>query len=404
MSKKKTSHTPRRRLRRRRRPPKPVGAPPGTLIASIDAAETSLEVFGIGADEIVHKRGVSLEELQKLRSKWSLIWINVIGLRDVALVERVGNEVGLHKLALEDTLNVGQRPKVELYGDHAQVVLRSYKLDDTLLTEQISVFFGKGYVVTFQEFEGDYFEPIRERLREGRGRVRTGGAAYLAYTLIDTMVDAYFPIFESYGERLHELEERIMDDANPSMLREVRAAKRNLLALRRGLWPLREAFARLERDGQELVDETTRLYLRDTYDHVVQLLDILETYRELAGSLLDIYLTTISNRTAEVSKVLTIIATIFIPLSFIAGLYGMNFDGAKSTLNMPELRWQYGYLYALGLMVCVAGAMMTFFWRKGWIGFGRGGQSAEEPEEAPASAAAAASPPTSGASDGEASS
>ncbi|CAG0953144.1 partial Cobalt/magnesium transport protein CorA, partial [Anaerolineae bacterium] len=275
----------------------------------------------------------------------------------------------LHPLALEDVVHVHQRPKVEEYEAGFYLVMRMPRFEGAVNVEleQLSLFFGPGYVVTFQEREGDCLEPVRERLRGSRGRVRQLGADYLAYTLLDAVIDAYFPILEVVGERLELLEDRVLLHPDRAVVEDIHHVKRELIAIRRAIWPLRDAVNRLEREEHPLIDRETQVYLRDCYDHCVQLVELVETYREVATGLLDVYLSSVSNRMNEVMKVLTIIATIFIPLGFVASVYGMNFDTSRSPYNMPELEWRYGYPYVLGLMAAMVIGLLVYFRVKRWI-------------------------------------
>lgn len=265
-------------------------------------------------------------------------------------------------------MNVHQRPKVEEYADQTYIVTRMPMFHERLETEQISIFLGKGYVLTFQERPGDCLDPVRQRLRSQRGRIRANGEDYLTYALLDTVIDSYYPILESHGERVELLEENILDHPGPDLIADVHVLKSDLLTFRRAIWPQREMINALIRDSSPHVTESTAIYFRDCYDHTIQLLDMVETYREIASGLVDLHFSSISTRMNEIMKVLTIIATIFIPLGFVAGVYGMNFDSSKSPLNMPELTWYWGYPFALGLMTAIAGIMLYFFYRRGWLG------------------------------------
>jgi magnesium transporter len=257
---------------------------------------------------------------------------------------------------------VGQRPKVEEYDDHLFCVLRCFHHDGSeLRSEQISLFLLPGAVLTFQEVHGDAFEPVRERVRRGTGRIRRAGADYLAYALVDALVDQFFPLMERLGERIEALEEELVDRPEPETLQAIYRLRRELLLLRRAAWPEREVLGALHRGETKLVRPETQVFLRDAYDHAVQVLEILETYRELAGSMLDVYLSSLSHRMNEVMKVLTIIATIFIPLTFVAGIYGMNFQ------YMPELTWRWAYPVVLGAMTAIGLALVWYFRRRGWI-------------------------------------
>jgi magnesium transporter len=313
-----------------------------------------------------------VEALAGVVGHWPVTWVDVQGLGDVETVRALGDRFDLHGLALEDVINVHQRPKVELYENHVFIVTRMVGGPATdgggADTEQVAMFLGADFLLTFQERSGDCFEPVRERLRHAGGRIRAARADYLAYTLIDAVIDGYFPVLEGYGERVERLEDAVTARPDAALVAQIHALKRDLLTLRRAIWPQREMVNALIRDESSLVAEPTRLYLRDCYDHAIQLMDMIETYREIASGLVDLHLSSFSARLNEVMKVLTIIATIFIPLSFITGLYGMNFDPSASRWNMPELGWRYGYPFALGLMGVVAIGLLVYFRRKGWIG------------------------------------
>jgi len=308
-----------------------------------------------------------VDAVRELRKRHAVVWLNVDGLGDAATVQRVGEVFGLHNLALEDVLNVGQRPKVEDYSDHIFLVTRMPRPDTTAETEQVTLFVGKGFLVTFQETPGDCLESVRERIRQGRPRLREGGADYLAYAVLDTIVDSYFPLLGEVGDQLEALEARILSDPEPEVISRLHDLKRDLTAIRRVILPIRESLTALVRDESPLVSDSTRLYFRDCLDHSFQLIELVESNRDIASGLLDLHLTMMSNRMNEVMKVLTIIATIFIPLGFIAGLYGMNFDPSVSRWNMPELSWKFGYFFALGVMATVAAAMVMYFRRRKWL-------------------------------------
>lgn len=350
---------------RRRTPP---GASPGTLVADPAALGSAVSLIGYGDEQIVERRDVAVEEIRSTKGSVPILWVDVAGLADVELIRELGGIFGLHGLALEDVVNVHQRPKAEEYEDHVFIVTRMVAPGRRGETEQVSIFLGQGFVLTFQERPGDCFEPVRERLRRHKGRIRQSGEDYLAYALIDSVIDGFFPVLEAYGERLERLEDEVVSRPGPELIAQVHAMKRDLLGLRRAIWPLREMINTLIRDETPLVTEQTRVYLRDCYDHAIQLMDVVETYREIASGLVDIYLSSMSTRLNDIMKVLTLIATIFIPLGFIASLYGMNFDRAASPWNMPELGWRYGYPLALLVMAVCAGLLLSYFLRQGWIG------------------------------------
>jgi magnesium transporter len=288
----------------------------------------------------------------------------------VPLIGRMGQRLRLHPLALEDVVNTGQRPKTDDFGNSLFVVLDLFAFGpgkNGLEREQVSLVLQEGLVLSVRERESGVFDPVRERLKADGSRMRTLPADYLAYALVDAVVDHLFPVLERFGERIEDAEEGIMEEPDPGDLNALHVLRRDLLLLRKSTWPLREVMGRLLRSDSSLIHDETRLYLRDVEDHVTLCLDIIETYREMVASLTELYLSAVSNRLNEVMKVLTIIATIFIPLSFIASLYGMNFDRNAGPLNMPELGWAWGYPFALLIMAATAGALLLFFRRRGWV-------------------------------------
>lgn len=311
----------------------------------------------------------SVDGLATYLDEFSVTWINVDGLGDAETIRQIGELLGLHSLALEDVINVHQRAKVEAYHDHLFVVTRLVTLiaPDHLKSEQISLFLGKNYVLTFQQRSGDCFDPVRERIRAKRGRIREAGTDHLAYALIDSVIDSYFPVVDQFADHLDDLEDEAAVRQSPEVINRIHELRNDLFLLRRSVRPHRDSLNALVRDKHPLIGDETRVFLRDCYDHTVQLIDLLETYREMCGDLRDYCLSIVSNRMNEIMKVLTIIATIFIPLGFIASLYGMNFN-TKLTGNMPELNLPYGYLGALAVMTCIALGMLFYFWRRGWIG------------------------------------
>lgn len=348
----------------------PRGAPPGTLVADPAAQRPDLHVIRYGPDDVAEQPVDSIAALRERMGRAPVTWVDVRGLGDLSMIQEIGNLFNIHGLALEDVVNVHQRPKAEEYEDHIFIVTRMHVEERLPQSEQISLFLGKDYVLTFQEHAGDCFDPVRERIRKSRGRIRISGADYLVYALLDAVIDAYFPVLERFGETVEVLEELVTSRPGENMVSEIHKVKRDLLASRRAVWPMREMINQLIRDETPLVTDHTRIFLRDCYDHTVQLMDMIETYREIASSLIDIHLSSLSNRMNEIMKVLTIIATIFIPLGTIAGVYGMNFDPEASPWNMPELGWYLGYPFVLGLMGLVSAGLVFYFWRKGWIGRG----------------------------------
>jgi magnesium transporter len=335
-----------------------------------EAPAPTMRAFTYGSDRIEEPAVDDVDAIGPLLERWPVVWINVDGLGDAEVLRRLGTLFGLHRLALEDVVNVSQRAKVERYGEQLFIVARMPLAGTVgeLATEQLSLFLGDRFVLSFQERPGDHFDGVRKRLREGKGRMRSAGPDYLAYALLDAVIDAYYPVLDGCGQQLDGLEEELFVQPRPEMIGRLHHIRRDLLTVRRAVWPLREAVSGLARDEDELVTDETRVYLRDCYDHTVQLIDLLENQRELGSGLRDMYLSLLSHRMNEIMKVLTIFAAIFIPLSFVAGLYGMNFDPGASSWNMPELSWPFGYPFALALMAAIALGLMLHFRRKGWIG------------------------------------
>jgi magnesium transporter len=335
---------------------------PGVPVLTGEALPPRIHVMKYNADSIQESDPAGARECLALLSPGTVAWIDVQGLADLDLLKTLGEALGLHPLALEDVVSLGQRPKAEDYDSHMFIIARMPEAGESVTTDQTSIFLLKDALITFQEHYGDCLGPVRDRLRKGKGQMRRSGPDYLAYAILDAVIDGYFPILESFGEKLEDLEAEIVERPTRSSLERIHDVKRDLLTLRRAIWPLRDAVNALIREESELVAAPTRLYLRDCYDHAVQILDMVETYRELAASLMDIYISSLSQKLNEVMKVLTIIATIFIPLTFVAGVYGMNFKW------MPELDWRYGYPVILALMAVMAVAMLWYFMRKGWLG------------------------------------
>ncbi len=355
---------PRRRRAHRRSAP---GTAPGHIRVDPQAPRSRVSVMAWGPQQLEESADASTGDITALRARHPVVWVNVDGLGDPDTLAALQGLFGLHPLAMEDVVNVHQRPKVEDYGDHLFVVLRMPRSQESWSDEQVSLFFGRGWVLSFQERPGDCLDPVRQRARQGRPRIRGSGADYLAYAILDAVVDQLFPVVEQLGDTLDALEGRIFEATGDAQVMELQRAKRALSGLRRSIWPLRDAVAELVRDDSALIDAETRLFLRDVQDHAMQLLEHVDSLKEQVSGLEGVALTVISNRMNEVMKVLTIIGTIFIPLGFVAGLYGMNFDPAASPWNMPELGWGFGYPLALALMVGIAGGLLLFFRRKGWL-------------------------------------
>ena len=356
----------RRRPRRVRVAP---GASPGQLVADPEALPPVMHVLAWSKDGFEDRPLKSPDELTELRARWPVVWVNVDGLGDAGLVARFGELLGLHRLALEDVLHPPQRPKLDRYPGHDFLIaaMTDPGPDGTLHNEQLAVFFGDNWVITFQERPGDSFDPVRRRIRDGAGKIRTSGPDYVVYALLDAVVDSYYPLLESVSDRLEGLEDEILQRPGPGVIGRIHEARRDLLVVRRAMWPTRELVTQLSRE-EGLCASDTRLYLRDAYDHTIELIDMIENLRDLASGLMEVYLSVASHRMNQVMTVLTVITTIFMPLSFIAGVYGMNFDTRAGRTNMPELHWRFGYLFALGLMAATTIAMLYFFRRRNWIG------------------------------------
>jgi magnesium transporter len=354
------------------------GAPPGTLVAAESAAPAVIDVMSLGAGTLEVERVPTIDAALARLTPGTVTWINVDGLGDPALLARLGERLGLHPLALEDVLNVPQRPKAERFEKHMFLVMRTMRLErpretaagaapggggGAILDEQISLFFGVDWVVTIQErADGDCFGSVREAIRQSRGRAREAGADYLAYLLIDAVVDAYFPVIDAVAERMHLLEEEALGAPTSAVhtLLRLTNLRHDLVAIRRAVWPMREVATVLQREDSALITPETRVFVRDVYDHAVQALEIVESLRETAVSVMEVFLSVQNQRLNEVMKVLTVIATIFIPLTFIASIYGMNFK------HMPELDAWWGYPAVLGVMLLTGGGMVAFFRRRGW--------------------------------------
>jgi magnesium transporter len=341
---------------------------PGLLVPSPSGLPTAVRIIAYDDNEFCDRKIVSLDDLVSLRERLAVVWVDIVGFADPELITALGRQFNFHPLALEDAVNTHQRPKAEDYGDHVFIVARMLDSARPVETEQIAMFLGEGFVITLQERPGDCFDAVRERLKNGRGRIRSLGADYLCYALIDTLIDFYFPALEHMGERLEELEDAVVEFARPEHIEALHDIRRDLLMLRRAVWPHREMLNDLLRDEHAVIRPETRAFVRDCYDHTIQLMDVVETYREIASGLIDIYMSSVSVRLNEVMKVLTVMATVFMPLSFIASVYGMNFDRTVSPWNMPELGWYFGYPFALFLMAASAAGLVWFMWRKGWVG------------------------------------
>ena len=352
--------------RSHRRMTRKVGMPPGSLVYTGDKAHlpAKITITRYNDHAIVESKVDAFAECQMAAAPGEVTWINVTGISKVKDLERVGECFKIHPLVLEDILEVGQRPKVEDYDDYLYIVLNSIQPapgGEKLVAEEISLVLGPNYLLSFYTGEDDIYAPVRDRLLQAKGRIRKFGADYLAYSLIDLVVDNYFVELEKFGDQVESLEDEVVAQPAPQTLRTVHRFKNDMILLRKSLWPLREVIARLERRESPLIGENLGNYFRDVYDHTVIAIDTVETYRDILSGMLDIYLSSMSNRLNEIMKVLTIIATIFMPLTFITSLYGMNFK------HMPELQWEYGYFVVIGVVVLVAVSMLEYFRRKHWI-------------------------------------
>ncbi len=347
------------------------GSLPGTLSIEEDAQPPEIVLIDYNAKYATRINNLTPEECASYLDTESVSWVHVCGLGSEDILKRLGKVFKLHPLVLEDIVNVPQRPKVEDYQDQLVIITQMAvpkPKGEGFWLEQVSLIVGKYYLLTVQEEpERDCFHPVRRRIRLKQGNIRNKGSDYLAYSLWDAIIDGFFPILESYGEKIEDLEDEVLFNPSSQTLGKIYQVKRELLALRRAIWPQRTAINILIRDGSALISDDVLVYLRDCYDHIIQIIDVIETYRELASSLTDVYLSAVSNKMNEVMKLLTVISTIFIPLTFIVGVYGMNFNTEISPWNMPELNWYWGYPLCWIIMLAIATSLIYFFWRKGWF-------------------------------------
>ena len=351
---------------------KKLGLMPGSVVyvGKERTEEVHLDVIDYTDTEFEEKRLTSVEECFQYRESTTLSWINVVGIHQTEPIEKLGQHFGMHALVLEDIVNTGHRPKLEEAEDHMFLVLKMLYLDSKdgdLKAEQVSVLFGKNWVITFQETGEDVFDIVRKRIKKTVPRVRFMNSDYLAYALVDAVVDHYFIALEHLGEEIEVLDDAVSENPLPEHLDKIRELKKQLIFMRKAVWPLREVIGGLERTESELIKESTEPYIRDLYEHTIQVIDTVETYRDMVSGLLDLYHTGVSNRMNDIMKVLTIFATIFIPLGFLAGVYGMNFDTGSSPFNLPELGFKFGYPMFWGAVVLVAGGLLWFFRRKNWL-------------------------------------
>ncbi|MGZ4034048.1 MAG: magnesium/cobalt transporter CorA [Bacteroidia bacterium] len=341
-----------------------TGAPPGTVVyyGEDQTAKVKITLIEYNETEFIEKDFYNLSDCLEHVNPTMVKWINVDGIHDAALVEKIGKQFNIHPLTLEDIVNTNQRPKFEDYDNYVVSIMKMISYDTELQSEQLSVVLLEGMVISFQEANGgDAFDLIRTRIRLGKGRIRKMGADYLAYALIDAVVDCYFSILEKIGDRIESLEEQLISDPTKETMQQLHYMKREMIFVRKAVWPMRELINNMERSETELIKPSTDIYLRDIHDHTIRVIDTVETYRDLLSGMMDIYLSSVSNKMNEVMKVLTIITTIFVPVTFIAGVYGMNFD------NMPELHtsWAYGAVWVVMIVIIIS--LIIYFKRRKWL-------------------------------------
>lgn len=348
---------------------KAAGLPPGTPVYTgniVHDEKVTINLIDYKGHLINEKVITDPSECSLYTQQDTISWIDVEGIHDVALIQKISNSISLHPLVLEDILNVDQRAKMEEYDGYIYIVLKMFhigkKKQDEIIPEQVSIILSKNYVVTFQEgVEGDTFQEIRTRIRNNKGIINNMTSDYLVYSIIDSIIDSYFSILEVFGDKIERLEEELVNNPEKQTLTEIYKLKREMLYIRKSVWPLREAISRLERGESEFVSRNTHLYLRDVYDHTINVLDTIETYRDMLSGMIDIYLSSISNKLNETMKYLALVSTIFIPMTFVASIYGMNFE------IMPELKWAHGYWFALGIMGAIGLSFFIYFKKNKWV-------------------------------------
>ena len=342
-----------------------VGLPPGSVVFTGEepTEDVTIDLIDFEPDGLNEQPIDDVETLTDLRDSETVSWINVVGLHEEHIIERLGTLFGIHPLVQEDIVHPTQRPKLEEYDDHLYIVLKMIYHDDegALITEQVSLILGSHYVITFQERPGDVFDPVRQRIRSARGRIRRMQPDYLGYAIMDVIIDHYFVVLEHFGKEAEDLEDEVLDDPTIETQQQINELRRALIHMRRAVWPVREVLSQIQREESPLIQPDTRPFIRDAYDHAVQVVDIVESLRDVVGGLTDLYMTALSNRMNEIMKVLTIIGTIFIPLTFIAGIYGMNFE------YMPELQYRWAYPAFWIVIIVMAALLLVFFRRKDWI-------------------------------------
>jgi magnesium transporter len=347
------------------------GEIPGTINIAADAVKPRIRLIDYNEMYLIDKKDLTPHECGEFLDTESVSWVDVQGLGNIEIIRALGNIFELHDLVLEDVINMAERPKLEDYEDHLVLIARMVmpkKKKCGFHSEQVSFVLGKHYLLTIQEEPTrDCFGAVRHRIKSNRGIIRKYGADYLAYALLDAIVDGFFPVLEKYGEHIEDLEEEVIQNPTRRTLQKIYRVRRELLQLRRAIWPQRDVINALIRDSGELISPEVRMYLRDCYDHAVQVIDMVETYRELASGLMDVYLSAVSNKMNEIMKFLTVMSSIFIPLTFIVGVYGMNFNTEKSPYNMPELNSYWGYPLCWAVMIAIALSQIYLFWRRGWF-------------------------------------
>ena len=346
--------------------PKKAGTSPGTLVHVGERKQdrTHVTVMDYAVDRLTEDQPRDIETVFPLKEEPSTTWINVDGVHDMALIEKLGHHFMIHPLTLEDTVNTTHRPKLEEFDAYLYVVLKMLDYDaerEKIRSEQVSLMIGPNFLISFQEQEGDVFNAVRERIRKGRGRIRQGGSDYLAYALIDCVVDHYFLVLEQLGERIESLESQLYENSGPDLLHDIFRLKQEMIYLRKQVWPLREPLSHILKIDSSLIKDASRVFFADVYDHLVQGIDVIESLRDVLSGLQDLHISITGHRMNEIMKVLTIIATIFIPITFVAGIYGMNFE------VMPELKWRWGYFAVWGFFGAIIAGMLVYFKRRRWI-------------------------------------
>jgi len=349
-----------------------AGLPSGALVYVGEKRDepVTISLMNYNAEDLIEKDLQTVEECFEFVDKPEVTWINVNGIHDTDVIEKIGKAFKLHPSILGDIVDTSQRPRIEDFDDYIFVTMKMMDYNNEtreIISEHVCMILGKSFILTFQEREGDVFNSIRQRIRKGKGRIRHSDDDYLFYAIIDAVVDNYFVVLEKIGEAIEDIEIELIDNPETHTLQKIYIMKREMIFLRKSVWPLRDVIGTLDRSESELITEETGRFLRNVYDHTIQTIDMVETYRDMLSGMLDLYLSSISNRMNEVMKVLTIIATIFIPLTFIAGIYGMNFNPAAGFWNMPELGWEYGYLFAWAMMLAIGIFMLFFFRKKKWL-------------------------------------